>query len=84
MDFFLDGVIAGYGIAIPVGAIAVLIVGIGMRSGLRNGLSAAAGAAAANLVYAIIAMLSGRYSFFDFLDKQAHLFDGKRLAIRSA
>ena len=32
---FVAGVVAGYGIAIPVGAIAVLIVETGLRRGFR-------------------------------------------------
>jgi threonine/homoserine/homoserine lactone efflux protein len=59
MDYFLEGLIAGYGIAIPVGAISVLIVGIAMRSGLRAGLTAGAGAATADLIYVVIAAVSG-------------------------
>jgi len=33
MDAHLKGVLAGYGIAIPVGAISVLIVQVGIRPG---------------------------------------------------
>jgi len=34
---FIEGLIAGYGIAIPVGAIAILIVEMGLRCGFRIG-----------------------------------------------
>lgn len=54
-----DGVIAGYGIAVPVGAIAVLIIDTSIRRGLSSGLQAGAGAATADLIYATIAALSG-------------------------
>lgn len=53
------GMLAGYGIAMPVGAIALLIMGVSMRSGLAFGLSAGAGAATADLVYATAAAVAG-------------------------
>ncbi len=59
MSAFLAGVIAGYGIAVPVGPIAVLIVGIGTRSGFRRAFSAGLGAALADLIYAAIAAVAG-------------------------
>ncbi|MEA2675997.1 MAG: hypothetical protein QOJ81_138 [Chloroflexota bacterium] len=55
----LAGAVAGYAIAIPVGAIAVLIIHTGLSSGLRQGLAAGAGAATADLIYATIAALAG-------------------------
>jgi threonine/homoserine/homoserine lactone efflux protein len=59
LEAALAGAIAGYAIAIPVGAIAVLIIHIGLSSGLRQGLAAGAGAATADLIYATIAALAG-------------------------
>jgi threonine/homoserine/homoserine lactone efflux protein len=59
LEAALAGAIAGYAIAIPVGAIAVLIIHIGLTSGLRQGLAAGAGAATADLIYATIAALAG-------------------------
>jgi arginine exporter protein ArgO len=59
MSFFIEGLTAGYGIAIPVGAVAVLIINVGMRCGFRVGFSAGAGAAAADFMYATIAVLAG-------------------------
>jgi threonine/homoserine/homoserine lactone efflux protein len=56
---FLAGVIAGYGVAIPVGAIAVLVVDAGLRRGLRVGLAAGAGTATADGVYALVAAVAG-------------------------
>ena len=55
----LAGLVAGYAIAIPVGAIAVLIIHTGLTQGLRAGLAAGAGAATADLVYALVAALAG-------------------------
>jgi len=59
MTPFVEGLLAGYGIAIPVGAIAILIVATSMRSGLRTGLMAGVGAATADLIYALLATIAG-------------------------
>lgn len=59
MDAFVRGLAAGYGIAIPVGAIAVLIVQTGIRCGFRCAGSAGAGAATADLLYAVVAVAGG-------------------------
>ena len=59
MDAFLTGVVAGYGIAIPVGAIAILIMEVGIRRGFRPAFFAGAGAATADLLYASLAVLGG-------------------------
>lgn len=59
MSTFLLGVLAGYGIAIPVGAIAVLIVQVGIRCGFRCAASAGVGAATADLAYSVVAVTGG-------------------------
>ncbi len=59
MEAFFDGVIAGYGIAIPVGPIAVLIVDLGARHGFGAAFSAGLGAATADLLYATVAAVAG-------------------------
>lgn len=59
MQAFLLGMAAGYGIAIPVGAIAVLIVQVGIRCGFVCAASAGAGAATADLLYALLAVTGG-------------------------
>lgn len=56
---FLAGALAGYGVAIPVGAIAVLIIDTAIRRGLAPGLAAGAGAATADGVYALVAAVAG-------------------------
>ncbi len=56
---FVAGVVAGYGIAIPVGAIAVLIIDAGLRHGFRTAAAAGAGAASADVLYAAVAALFG-------------------------
>jgi arginine exporter protein ArgO len=55
----LEGLVAGYGIAIPVGAIAILIIETGIRRGFWSGFSAGAGAATADLAYASVAAIAG-------------------------
>ena len=56
---FLAGVVAGYGIAVPVGAIGVLIVSLSARISLRVGAAAGLGAATADGVYALVAVVGG-------------------------
>ena len=55
----IAGAIVGFAIAIPVGAIAILIIQTGIRQGLRQALAAGAGTATADLVYAGIAIVAG-------------------------
>ena len=59
LDALLRGMVAGYGIAIPVGPIGVLILELGIRRGFRTAFSAGAGAASADLIYATVASLAG-------------------------
>jgi threonine/homoserine/homoserine lactone efflux protein len=59
LEAALAGAIAGFAIAIPVGAIAVLIIHVAITGGLRPGLAAGAGAASADFVYATIAVVAG-------------------------
>jgi arginine exporter protein ArgO len=56
---FVAGVVAGYGVAVPVGAIAVLIAGLTARTSFRVGAAAGLGAATADGIYALIAVLGG-------------------------
>jgi arginine exporter protein ArgO len=56
---FLAGVVAGYGVAMPVGAIGVLIAGLSARTSLRVGAAAGMGAATADCIYALIAVAGG-------------------------
>ncbi len=55
----LAGAAAGYAIAIPVGAIAILIVEIGIRRGFRAAVAAGAGTASADGLYATLAAVGG-------------------------
>jgi len=56
---FVAGALAGWAIAIPVGAIAVLIVEIGIRRGFLVAAAAGAGAASADGLYAALAAVGG-------------------------
>ena len=53
------GLLAGYGVAIPVGAIAALIMGLTARTSLLVGVAAAMGVATADGVFATAAVLGG-------------------------
>jgi len=59
MSAFVEGLAAGYGIAIPVGAVAILIVNTALGCGFRIGFMAGAGAATADVLYALLAALAG-------------------------
>jgi arginine exporter protein ArgO len=59
IEALVAGLLAGYGVAVPVGAIAALIVSLTARTSLRVGASAALGVATADGVYALLAVLGG-------------------------
>jgi threonine/homoserine/homoserine lactone efflux protein len=56
---FLEGLLAGYGIAIPVGGIALLILDTGLRRGFRRAFFAGAGASTADLLGALAVTVAG-------------------------
>jgi len=58
-DAMISGLVAGWGVAIPLGAIGVLLVDLGMRSGFRGAAPAAAAVATADLLYAAVAAAAG-------------------------
>ncbi|WP_422774240.1 LysE family transporter [Plantactinospora sp. WMMC1484] len=58
-DAVVAGLIAGYGVAVPVGAIAILVLGLTARTSIRVGAAAALGVATADGLYAGIAVLGG-------------------------
>ncbi|MGD2253959.1 MAG: LysE family transporter [Anaerolineales bacterium] len=60
MAAFWEGVLAGLGVAVPVGAIAILIVDVGLRQGFATAFLAGAGAASADFLYAGLAALAGK------------------------
>jgi threonine/homoserine/homoserine lactone efflux protein len=53
------GLLAGYGVAVPVGAIAAVVVSLTARTSLRVGAAAALGVATADGLYAVLAVLGG-------------------------
>ena len=59
MKAFWEGVVAGYGIAVPVGAIAILIIDAGLQRGFQIGFMAGSGAATADFLYASLAAVAG-------------------------
>jgi Lysine efflux permease len=59
IDAVVAGLLAGYGVAVPVGAIAALIISLTARTSLRVGIGAALGAATADGLYAGVAVLGG-------------------------
>lgn len=59
MGAFLQGLIAGYGIAIPLGAVAILIVNTSLDHGFRKGFVAGAGTATVDFICAALAVFAG-------------------------
>lgn len=59
MNAVLAGLVAGYGIAMPVGAVGALLVALTARTSWRLGAGAALGVATADGVYASVAMIGG-------------------------
>ncbi|NEE18341.1 LysE family transporter [Streptomyces sp. SID7499] len=53
------GLLAGYGIAVPVGAVGTYLVSLTARTTLRTGVCAALGVATADGLYALAAVLGG-------------------------
>jgi arginine exporter protein ArgO len=56
---FWAGALAGLGIAVPVGAIAILLIDLGTRRGFLPAFAAGSGAASADLLYASLAAFAG-------------------------
>ncbi|MER7674398.1 LysE family transporter [Kitasatospora sp. NPDC096128] len=55
----LAGLLAGYGVAVPVGAVGAYLVALTARTSLRTGAGAALGVATADGLYALLAVLGG-------------------------
>ncbi|MFF7868094.1 LysE/ArgO family amino acid transporter [Streptomyces qaidamensis] len=55
----IAGLLAGYGIAVPVGAVGTYLVSLTARTSLRTGVCAALGVATADGLYALAATLGG-------------------------
>ena len=59
MSALLAGIAAGFAVALPLGAIGVLIVDLGVRGGFRPAFLAGLGTALADAVYATVAAVAG-------------------------
>ena len=59
MASFITGLIAGFAIAMPPGAVTSLIVRIGLQRGFRTALAAGWGTATVDGVYCVVAVLAG-------------------------
>lgn len=57
----LAGLVAGYAVAIPIGAIAPVLMSLTARTCLKVGAAAAMGVATADGVYALVAVLGGAW-----------------------
>ena len=58
-EALISGLVAGWGVAIPLGAIGVMLVDLGMRAGFRASAPAATAVATADLLYAAVAAVAG-------------------------
>jgi threonine/homoserine/homoserine lactone efflux protein len=58
-EALVSGLVAGWGVAIPLGAIGVMLVDLGMRAGFSTAAPAAAAVATADLLYAAVAAAAG-------------------------
>ena len=56
-DALISGLLAGYGVAIPIGPITILIVNLASRTSLAVGFSAALGVATADGLGALLAAI---------------------------
>lgn len=59
LEALIAGVVAGYAIAIPVGAIAALLITLGAQHGARIAAGGALGAATVDGIYATVAVTAG-------------------------
>jgi arginine exporter protein ArgO len=58
-DVLVSGLVTGYAIAVPVGAVAVLIIAVSSRTTRRTGAAAGLGVATIDGIYATVAVLAG-------------------------
>jgi threonine/homoserine/homoserine lactone efflux protein len=59
MSSFLTGLVAGFAIAMPPGAVTSLILRIGLQRGFRSALAAGWGTATVDGLYCVVAVLAG-------------------------
>lgn len=59
LDALISGLVTGYAIAVPVGAVAALIIALSARTSWRVGAAAGLGVATVDGVYAAVAVIAG-------------------------
>lgn len=59
LDALLTGLLAGFGVAVPLGPVGLLVARAGAVAGLRRGLAAAGGVALVDAGYAVVAATAG-------------------------
>jgi len=59
LDVLLSGLVTGYAIAVPVGAVAVMIIAVSSRTSWRTGAAAGLGVATVDGAYALVAVVAG-------------------------
>lgn len=59
LDALVSGLVTGYAIAVPVGAVAVMIIAVSARTSWRTGAAAGLGVATIDGLYAAVAVLAG-------------------------
>lgn len=59
LDALISGLVTGYAIAVPVGAVAVMIIAVSSRTSWRTGAAAGLGVATVDGAYALVAVLAG-------------------------
>jgi threonine/homoserine/homoserine lactone efflux protein len=70
-EALISGLVAGWGVAVPLGAIGVMLVDLGMHGGFRSAAPAAAAVATADLLYAAVAAAAGSAAA-SLLEPHAH------------
>lgn len=73
MEPFLEGVFIGLGIAVPVGAISLLVMDIGVRRGSVPALAAGAGVATSHFLHALLIAVAASV-FSPFVESNGDLF----------
>jgi len=59
LDVLISGLVTGYAIAMPVGAVAVMIIAVSSRTSWHTGAAAGLGVATVDGVYALVAVIAG-------------------------
>jgi len=60
LDVLVSGLVTGYAIAVPVGAVAALIIALSARTSWKVGAAAGLGVATVDGVYAFVAVIAGK------------------------